>query len=227
MPLHFKQMNETIENIERPDETASWEAARRIESWAGEIRVNRLRLAAIIVFYVRLLIDVYVNRQNQALWGRYFHLATMIVLAWAALVLYLHWALSQRRMGEKLKYLAVIWDLAMVTLLGIIARDPRTPLMLLFFVVIASASLRLSLKLVWVATLGAMTGYAIVLAYYAWWVIGWDKYYATPELRIPRSVEFIWLLAMGAAGLMAGQVVRQMRRVCIGYPVAMGQEQKG
>ena len=67
MPPHFKQMNETIENIGPPDEMRSWEAARRIESWAGEIRVNRLRLAAIIVFYVRLLIDMYVNRQNQAL----------------------------------------------------------------------------------------------------------------------------------------------------------------
>jgi hypothetical protein len=130
-------------------------------------------------------------------------------------------------MGEKLKYVSVIWDLAMVMLLGIIARDPRTPLMLLFFIVIASAPLRLSLKLVWVATLGAMAGYAIVLAYYAWWVIGWDKYYSTPELRIPRSTEFIWVLAMGVAGLLAGQVVRQMRRVCTGYPVAMGQEKKG
>jgi hypothetical protein len=220
-------MSEAIQEIDRPDEVQSWEAARRIESWAGEIRVNRLRLAAIIVFYVRHLVDIYVNPANRTFSGRYHLWVTLIVLAWAALVLYLHWALSQRRMGEKLKYVAVIWDLAMVTLLGIVARDPRTPLMLLFFVVIASASLRLSLRLVWVATLGAMAGYAIVLAYYAWWLIGWDKYYATPELRIPRSTEFISILAMGAAGLMAGQVVRQMRRVCIGYPVAMGQEQKG
>jgi hypothetical protein len=32
---------------------------------------------------------------------------------------------------------------------------------------------------------------------------------------------------MGVAGLLAGQVVRQMRRICTGYPVAMGQESKG
>src|SRR5437660_1668531 len=29
-------MNESIENIERPNEVQAWEAARRIESWAGE-----------------------------------------------------------------------------------------------------------------------------------------------------------------------------------------------
>jgi hypothetical protein len=46
-------------------------------------------------------------------------------------------------------------------------------------------------------------------------------------LRIPRSHEAIWILSLGVAGLLAGQVVRQMRRVCIGYPVAMGQETKG
>ncbi len=220
-------MNETMENIQRPDEGASWEAARRIESWAGEIRVNRLRLAAIIVFYVRHLIDIYVNPANRTFSGRYHLWVTLIVLAWAGLVLWLHWALSQRRMGEKLKFISVIWDLAMVTLLGIVARGPQTPLMLLFFIVIASAPLRLSLRLVWVATLGAMAGYAIVLAYYAWWLIGWDKYYSTPELRIPRSSEAIWILSMGVAGLLAGQVVRQMRRICRGYPVAMGQESKG
>ena len=220
-------MTETTENIQRPDERASWEAARRIESWAGEIRVNRLRLAAIIVFYVRHLIDIYVNPANRSLGGRYHLFVTLIVLAWAGLVLWLHWALSQRRMGEKLKYVSVVWDLVMVTLLGIVARGPQTPLMLLYFIVIASAPLRLSLKLVWVATLGAMAGYAVVLAYYAWWLIGWHKYYETPELRIPRNVEAIWVLALGVAGLLAGQVVRQMRRVSAGYAVAMGQEGKG
>src|SRR5438067_1339282 len=115
-------MSETMETIERPDESASWAAARRIESWAGEIRVNRLRLAAIIVFYVRFLIDFYVNRANRAALG---------------------------------------------------------------------------------------------------------KYYSTPELRIPWSTEVIWLLAMCVAGLLAGQVVRQMRRISAGYAVAMGQEGKG
>jgi hypothetical protein len=219
-------MGETTAEIQRPDERQSWEAARRIESWAGEIRVNRLRLAAIIIFYVRHLIDVYINPLNRQFTGRYHLLVTVIVLAWTAEVLWLHWALSQRRMGEKLKYIAVIWDLAMVTMLGIVAKTPQTPLMLLYFIVIASAPLRLSLKLVWVATLGAMGGYAIVLAYYAWYVIGFHKYYATPEVRISRSVEFIWLLSLGVAGLLAGQVVRQMRRLAGGYPVAMGQQSK-
>jgi len=80
----------------------------------------------------------------------------------------------------------------MITLLGIVARDPRTPLMLLFFIVMLSAAAAVAEAGVG-GDAGAWMGYAIVLAYYAWWVIGWDKYYATPELRIPRSTEAIWI----------------------------------
>jgi hypothetical protein len=38
-------------------------------------------------------------------------------------------------------------------------------------------------------------------------------YYATPTLQIPRSHEIIVLLTMGVTGLLAGQVVRQARRM--------------
>jgi hypothetical protein len=214
-------MTEAMSEI--PDQRQMWEAARRVESFAGEIRVNRLRLAAIIVFYARFLIDIFLNPLHRQFGGRYLLLVTLIVLAWSAQVIWLHWALSRRRVGEKLKFISVIWDLVMVTLLGIAAGGPRTPLMLLYFIVIASAPLRMSLAVVWVATLGAIAGDAIVIMYYAWYVIGFHKYYATPELRLSRSSEFIWFLSLGVAGLLAGQVVRQMRRVAGGYAVAMGE----
>jgi hypothetical protein len=101
----------------------------------------------------------------------------------------------------------------MVTLLCCIAASPRSPLTLLFFLVIISAPLRLSLPLVYAATFAAAGGYLFQLAYYAWYLIGWERYYASPELRIPHSIEAIHVLALLAAGLLAGQVVRQTRRI--------------
>jgi hypothetical protein len=74
---------------------------------------------------------------------------------------------------------------------------------------------------VYVATFGSWIGYLTVVAYYAWVKIGASKYYATPELQIPRAHEIIVLLALGAAGLMAGQIVRQTRRLVGGYPVTI------
>jgi len=72
------------------------------------------------------------------------------------------------------------------------------------------------LGLVWTATLGAMAAYCLVLIYYAWWLIGWTKYYSTPELRIPRSTEAIFLLSLGAAGLMAGKLCGRRGVLCRG-----------
>ena len=109
----------------------------------------------------------------------------------------------------------------MVTTLCAIAGGPRTPLVVLFFAVIASAPLRLSLRLVYVTTIGAVLGYLFLLGYYAWYVIGWTKYYSTPDLRIPRSAEAIVVLALLTTGVFAGQVVRQARRMVERYPVSI------
>jgi len=177
-------------------------------------------------------VDVYMLRGDPAVQA-YHTKVTCIVLVWALFAAYLHWMLVRRRVDPALKYVAVIWDLMMVTLLAMasgITGGPKSSLVLLYFVIVASAPLRLNLGLVWTATLAAMGAYCLVLMYYAWVVIGWSKYYA-PEnvgLRIPRSTEAIFLLALGAAGLMAGQVVRQARRLVAGYPVmVVGEREAG
>jgi hypothetical protein len=212
-------MNAETDPLSLPD---PWPAARRIEEWAGEIRVNRIRLIAIAVFYARHLVDVYM-RHNPAQTGRYHLFVTGIVVAWAIAAVVLHQFLLRRRVPPALKFFSTGMDLLMITLIGVVAGGPtKTPLVLLYFVIVACAPLRLSLALVWLATLGSMACYLFLCAYYAWVLIGWDRYYATAEVRIPRADEAIMLLSLGAAGLMAGQVVRQMRRLVIGYPVTIG-----
>src|SRR5689334_18775262 len=95
--------------------TTSWPDARRIEAWAGEIRVNRVRLAAIIVFYARHLVDVWVmHRQGQSA-GAYHAKVTAVVIAWTAMVAILHWLLSQRRFSPPMKYISTLGDLLMIT----------------------------------------------------------------------------------------------------------------
>jgi hypothetical protein len=208
-----------------PDATSSqrWRDAQRLEAFAGEVRVNRIRLIAILIFYTRHLIDVYVAK-TAAAGGRYHTTETLIVQARAAIAVRLHWRLSARRVGEATKFIAVAWDLAMVTAICAAAGGAKTPLVLLYFVIIATAPLRLSLRLVYFATIGAGVCYLLLLAYYAWYLVGWDRYYSTPELQIPRSEQAIFVLSLVACGVLAGQVVRQARRLVIGYPVAIAQE---
>jgi len=205
----------------------TWTEVTRIESWAGEVRVNLVRLVAIVLLYGRHLVETFLSPPNTPAAVEYHTRVTWLVGLWAGMVIYMHWRLSGRRVPPHLKYVAVAWDAVMITLLCAIAGGPRTPLVLLYFPLVATAPLRLSLRLVYATTAGAMLSYLALLAYFAWFKIGREKYYSTPELRIPRSDEAIHLLALLVAGLLAGQVVRQVRRIAGGYPVSVTEGEGG
>lgn len=198
-----------------------WDDVRRLEEWAGETRVNLVRLAGIVLFYGRHLLEYLLASPGAYVRGPYHLRVTWLAAAWAVSVLLVRQSLLRRSVPDWLKYATTAWDLFLITLLCMFAGGPRSPLVLLLFLVVAMAPLRLSLRLVYATTAGAMMSYLCLLAYYAWFKIGREKYYSTPELRIPRAEEAVYLLALLIAGLLAGQVVRQARRIAGGYPVAV------
>lgn len=199
----------------------AWEDVRRVEEWAGEGRVNLVRLLGIVLFYGRHVIEYTMAPAGAAVRGAYHLRVTWLAVAWAASAVLVRYQLARRLVPPWLKYATTAWDLFLVTLLCMIAGGPRSPLVLLYFLVIAMAPLRLSLRLVYATTAGAIAGYLCLLAHYAWYRIGWEKYYATPEVRIPRGEEAVYVLALLVAGLLAGQFVRQARRIASGYPVTV------
>ena len=190
-----------------------WLLRSRIESLAGEARVNLVRLVAVFAFYLRHLIALSTTEGAAHEAGSYHTGATVIAGAWFAIIVAIHICLSRRYLPAWLKFAACTFDILMVTLLAMLRADPRSPVVLLYFAIIVSAAVRLSLPLVWFATIGSILGYLCVLANYAWRVIGYDRYYATPELRIPRGDEAMVVLALVVTGVFAGQVVRQARRL--------------
>ena len=64
-----------------------WDDARRIEAWAGEVRVNLIRLAAVLVFYAHHLVNVYIFHDDPDILGRFHTAVTALVVAWAGGVL--------------------------------------------------------------------------------------------------------------------------------------------
>jgi hypothetical protein len=202
--------------------TDTWSLCTRIESWAGEIRVNLIRIIAIVVFYARHLIELMLSPKDAPIRGLYHLRVTALIVAWAGVAGVVHILLSRRFYPPAMKFCTSLLDVLMITVLCAIAGGPNTPLVLLFFAAIAAAPLRLSLQLIYVTTAAAILGYLSLLAYYAWYLVGFTKYYATPELRIPRSQEIITVLALLVAGLFAGQVVRQLRRMIEHYPMLSG-----
>jgi hypothetical protein len=209
------------------DDLRNWEDARRVEAFAGEVRVNLIRLVAIVLFYGRHLVQFFLAAPGDPVRGVYHAQVTIVSLAWAAAVVVLHLMLTRRRVPPGLGIATALYDVLMITLLCCIAGGPNTPLMLLLFPAIASAPLRLSLKVVYATTAAAILGYLFVVGYYAWYLHNFHDYYANPAIRIPRSTEAIWILSLLVTGLFSGQVVRQARRLVAGYPVTVVRDEKG
>jgi hypothetical protein len=196
----------------------AWNAAQRLEGLAGEVRVNLIRLVALVAFYGHHLVNVFVVRDNPSLQGAYHTVVTSLVLAWALAVLVIHYCLMRRWLPSVLKYVVTAWDILLITTLLMVSSDGRSMLAVLYFLVIVAAPLRLSLPLVWMATLGAMAGYAFFLGYVRW------QLQMSPEQRLSRPQQIVFLLALGAAGLLAGQFIRQCRRLVRGAPVPVEEE---
>jgi hypothetical protein len=189
--------------------------ARRIEAWAGETRVNLIRLAAIVAFYGHHLVNVYILRDDPTVAGSYHLAVTALTLAWASAVVVIHFCLARRWLPPALPYAVTAWDIVLVTALLVLTRDPFTALAALYFLVIAAAPLRLSLGVVYAATLGSMAAYAFFLGYVKYGL-------EVPDgRRLSRPNQIIFLLALGGAGLLAGQMVRQAARLARGYPVVI------
>jgi hypothetical protein len=198
----------------------SWSAAQRLEGLAGEVRVNLVRIVTLVAFYGHHLVNVYLIGDDESLKGRYHVVVTTLVLAWALAVLVIHFCLTQRWVPPGLKFAVTAWDLLLVTTLLAVGGDGRSMLAVLYFLVIAAAPLRLSLALVWGATLGSMAAYAFFLGFVRWQL-------GSPEAqRLPRPQQVVFLLALGAAGLLAGQVVRQCRRIASGTLVVVKEEEE-
>lgn len=194
--------------------------AQRGEAWAGEVRLNLVRLAALTAFYACHLVYVFLSREDPAVAGAYHVAVTALVMVWAigAVVLYLY--LSRRWAPPELQYAVTAWDTVLITTLLMLAGGPPSPLVILYFLVIAAAPLRLSLRLVYAATLLAVAGYLFLLGHHVFYRIGYETYYATPGLGIRRTHEAIFLLGLLTSGVLAGQVVRQTRRLAQGVPGA-------
>jgi hypothetical protein len=191
------------------------DGVRHLESWAGEVRVNLFRLVALLLFYANHLVNYYWGTASAAVSPEYHTAVTFIAILWGISVMMLHHMLSQRWYPPALKYVVTAWDLILITAIVSLTGEPRTTLFVLYFLVIAAAPLRLSLGLVYAATLGGITGFLFFLGYIRFWL------QIPAEQRLSRVEQMIVILALGGTGLLAGQVIRQITRLLRGYPVVL------
>jgi hypothetical protein len=109
----------------------------------------------------------------------------------------------------------------MITAVLMIGRDPGSLFAVLYFLVVAAAPLRLSVPLIYTATLGAMAAFLFFHGYIRFWL------QLPVEQRLPHSQQVIFLLALAVTGLVAGQVLRQARRLAGGHAVQVVHAEEG
>lgn len=187
----------------------SWEDAARVESWAAETRVNLLRAAGVAAFYSHHAFNVYVLKV-QWLSGAFNESMTRLALAWVVGIAAHHALLARRKNPMWARVASTIWDLLMTTALLMVAEGPRSPLVVVYLIVIALAGLRLSRMLVWISGVGALAGFMGVVL---------EAIMRRPALRLPHDVQGVTMVAMMVFTLISLQGVSQARRLIQGSDV--------
>lgn len=190
-------------------EEAAWTAAGRVEAWAGELRVNLIRLIAIAALYGHHLLNRYAFHTE--LPEGYHAGVTAIAGAWTLAALALHVGLSRRWNPPWLKFGALAFDALMIAALLILSDGPRGPFFMLLFLLVGTAPLRLDIRLVWTSTLLALLAFVFACGHDRW-------VRKLPEKdRLPRHQQVIIGIGLVCAGLLAGQATRQARRFARDY----------
>lgn len=204
-----------------------WYIVSRWQEYEGEGRANLLRIIGVAAFYGVELINYHgLNLgvlEMPPVVNQAFHLAiTLLTAAWTMLALAV---LACRRNGifpTWLKFASTCGDLVLLTSALVLADGPRSPLIVGYLLIIALATLRFSLELIWFATAGAVAGYVFLLGFARWGEVpGWPQ----RDLSVPRYHQAIFLLALVLLGVILGQVIRRARR--LGEPLTRRGDSQG
>jgi hypothetical protein len=201
----------TETKLRAPDRERQWFIVSRWQEYEGEARANLLRTIGIGAFYIIELmnhgVQIGAMQLPQVVDDRFHQAMTALAVAWTMVALLTLVCLRTHVFPAALKFATTACDVALLTAVLIIAEGPRSPLVVGYFLIIALAALRLSLRLVWLGTIGSLAGYVFLL--------GYVKFYATAEhaatMSVPRYYQLIVLVALALEGIILGQVIRRVR----------------
>jgi hypothetical protein len=202
-----------------------WFVVGRWQEFAGEARANLIRIVAVGAFYILELVNYYAIGQQSAEYVAFHRAATALAVAWTLLSLGILLCLRRQIFPPALKYVSTLSDIVLLTCLALAVEGPTggpaSPLVFIYFLIIALAGLRFSTALVWTATLGSMLAYVVLVAavdrrdHGAWF----DSDHAVPPIE-QRMV----LLSLAFVGVIVGQIIRRVRAMAEDFNRRMQRE---
>lgn len=191
-----------------------WFVVGRWQEYAGEARANLLRIVAVGAFYIVELVNYYVIGQQGEAYQSFHRTATAVAVAWTLLSLGVLLCLRRQIFPPALKYISTAGDIVLLTCLAMAVEGPtagpNSPLVFIYFLIIALAGLRFNLALVWCATIGCMIAYLSLVAAidrrdHGQW---FDKDHAVPPIE-----QLMMLLSLAIVGVIVGQIIRRVRAI--------------
>lgn len=182
-----------------------WHITRRWRSYEGEIRSAVLRSLLLIAFYSIQLFQ-YLTDGDRSVDEFLFHRQiTFLSAVWFFVSLFVLVSLRQKYFPSFLKFLITGLDLVCLTIAASLGSGSNSPLVTVYFVLIAMAGLRFSLPLIWFVTVGSVAAYLFLLGTTD--VTWFDKNHATPLID-----QWVTLGALTGSGIAMGQLIRMVRQ---------------
>lgn len=186
-----------------------WFIVTRWLQFGAELRVNVIRLFAILVFYSVELANFYGFSLGPIEWPVLDGLSvdehsaiTAIATLWLATSLGLFVCLKRKLFPRWLIFVSATADIVLLTLILIVRDGASSPLVVVYFLILALAATRFSLVLIRYAT--ALTGCSYL------YLLGTAKWFGMGEV-VPRHQQSITLIAIILTGVVLGQLVRLTR----------------
>jgi hypothetical protein len=192
-----------MDNIRTEDR---WHVVARCLEYEGELRAAFLRVVLVAAFYGAQLLHFSVFAQRTEAEQMFHRQSTYVAAGWLFVSLAVLVALTRHWLPRWLKYVTVGVDLILLTLIAAIGSGPNSPIVVVFWVVVALAALRCNLGLIWFGTIGAMAAYLCLVGLRD--PVWFDAEHVTAPIE-----QVVVHLSLAGAGLVAGQLVRMMRQV--------------
>jgi len=192
-----------------------WHVTRRLASLRGEERANALRVLGVAVFYAIEVLNyrglavgpIQIPRVEGV--DEAFHAAsTALAVAWVAVAAAVLVAIKNQIFPPILKYLSTTADLILMTAVLTLADGPRSPMLLVLFLIVVLAGMRLERRLVAFTTAGAVLGYLFSVG---------EVLLRRPDLRVPAHWQITTVAALVLCGVVVTAILVEVRRAVEAY----------
>jgi hypothetical protein len=192
----------------------AWFIVTRWHEYEGEARANVLRILSIGAFYLVELFNYYGLHAGSIrlppIASLQFHQRiTAVAVVWTILALLILMVQQRRIFPSGLKFLSTGADLILLTTALMLGPGGGSTLTVGYFVLVALAALRFSLWLVRFAALGGMLAYLLLPGCMMGWIVR--------DTPLPKHHQLLFLVGLGATGVILGQVIRSVRQVAREY----------